>query len=321
MRLVHLAAAALGALTASLAFGQAYPSRPVVLVVPFPPGGGTDIVARFIAEKLREPLNQNVLVENRPGASAQIGNKYVVDAAPDGHTLLVGTTSLINGPALFGNKLPYDAARQLRPVVSLADLPIFLSVSTQKQSAKTLQEFVEVAKKSPNLNYGSAGPGTTLHMSAEWFKANTGVQAVHIPFKGSGPQVVALAGGQVDFAMENLGAVQPMVQQNRVRLLGVASHSRHPQAPDVPTFKEAGLPEVNLATWIFLMAPAATPDAVVAQLNRNINDILKTTEMRDKLLGQGFVATGGTVEAMAARMKAEAELWGTVIRNANIKLD
>jgi tripartite-type tricarboxylate transporter receptor subunit TctC len=292
-----------------------------VLVVPFPPGGGTDIVARFVAEKLREPLKQNVVVENRPGASAQIGNKYVVDAAPDGHTLLVGTTSLINGPALFGNKLPYDAAKQLRPVVSLADLPIFLSVSTQKHTAKTLQEFVEVAKKTPNLNYGSAGPGTTLHMSAEWFLANTGVQAVHIPFKGSGPQVVALAGGQVDFAMENLGAVQPMVQQGRVRLLGVASHSRHPHVPEVPTFKEAGLPDVNLATWIFLMAPAATPDAVVAQLNRSINDILMTAEMRDKLLGQGFVPTGGTVEAMAARMKAEAELWGTVIRNANIKLD
>ena len=182
-------------------------------------------------------------------------------------------------------------------------------------------EFVEVAKKTPNLNYGSAGPGTTLHMSAEWFKANTGVQAVHIPFKGSGPQVVALAGGQVDFAMENLGAVQPMVQRGLVRLLGVASHSRHPHVPDVPTFKEAGLPDVNLATWIFLMAPAATPDAVVAQLNGSINDILKTTEMRDKLLGQGFVPTGGTVETMAARMKAEAELWGTVIRNANITLD
>ena len=321
MRLIHLAAAALGALTASLAFAQAYPSKPVSLVVPFPPGGGTDIVARFVAEKLREPLKQSVVVENKPGASAQIGNKYVVDAAPDGHTLLVGTTSLINGPALFGSKLPYDAAKQLRPVVSLADLPIFLSVSTQKHTAKTLQEFVEVAKKTPNLDYGSAGPGTTLHMSAEWFKANTGVQAVHIPFKGSGPQVVALAGGQVDFAMENLGAVQPMVQRGLVRLLGVASHSRHPHVPDVPTFKEAGLPDVNLATWIFLMAPAATPDAVVAQLNGSINDILRTTEMRDKLLGQGFVPTGGTVETMAARMNAEAELWGTVIRNANIKLD
>jgi tripartite-type tricarboxylate transporter receptor subunit TctC len=211
--------------------------------------------------------------------------------------------------------------KQLRPVISLADLPIFLSISTQKHSAKTLKEFVEVAKKTPNMNYGSAGPGTTLHMSAEWFKANTGVQAVHIPFKGSGPEVVALAGGQVDFAMENLGAVQPMVQAGRVRLLGVASPVRHPHVPDVPTFREAGLPDVNLATWIFLMAPTATPDAVVALLNRTVNDILKMPDTREKLLQQGFVQTGGSVEEMSQRMKNEAVLWGTVIKNADIRID
>src|SRR5688572_8720070 len=221
MKLIAVAAAALGLVLAPLANSQSYPTKPVVLVVPFPAGGGTDIVARIVADKLREPLKQNVLVENRPGASAQIGNKYVVDAAPDGHTLLVGTTSLINGPALFGPKLPYDHTKQLRPIVSLADLPIFLSVST-KHPAKTVREFVDMAKKA-QLNFGSAGPGTTLHMSAEWLKANAGIQSTHIPFKGSGQQVVALAGGQVDWAMENLGPVLPMVQQNRVRLLGIAS--------------------------------------------------------------------------------------------------
>jgi len=320
MNFLRTKAAALGMLLAQLAFAQSYPSKPVTLVVPFSAGGGTDIVARLVAERLRQPLKVNVLVENKPGASAQIGNRYVIDSAPDGFTLLVGTTSLINGPALFP-KLPYDAAKQLRPVISLADLPIFLSISTQKHSAKTLKEFVEVAKKTPNMNYGSAGPGTTLHMSAEWFKANTGVQAVHIPFKGSGPEVVALAGGQVDFAMENLGAVQPMVQAGRVRLLGVASPARHPQVPDVPTFREAGLPDVNLATWIFVMAPAATPDAVVALLNRTINDILKMPDTREKLLQQGFVQTGGSVEEMAQRMKDEAVLWGTVIKNADIRID
>ena len=317
MHLIRIGAAALGMLLVQFAYAQAYPSKTIVLVVPFPVGGGTDIVARLVADKLREPLKGSVVVENKPGASAQIGNKYVIDAAPDGHTLLVGTTSLINGPALFPN-LPYDAAKQLRPVVSLADLPIFLSVSTQKHSAKTVREFVEAAKMATNLNYGSAGPGTTLHMSAEWFKSNTGIQAVHIPFKGSGPEVVALAGGQVDFAMENLGAVQTMVQAGRVRLLGVASQARHPHVPDVPTFKEAGLPEVNLATWIFLMAPAATPDAVVALLNRTVNDILKQPDTKEKLLAQGFVQTGGTVEEMTQRLKSEAVLWGTVIKNANI---
>jgi tripartite-type tricarboxylate transporter receptor subunit TctC len=319
MTLARIAIAALALAFAPLACAQGYPSKTISLVVPFAAGGGTDIVARLVADKLREPLRANVVVENKPGASAQIGNKYVIDAAPDGYTLLVGTTSLINGPALFP-KLPYDAMKQLRPVVSLADLPIFLSVST-KHAAKTLREFLDMARATNNLNYGSAGPGTTLHMSAEWLKANGGFQATHIPFKGSGPEVVALAGGQVDFAMENLGPVQPMVQLGKVRLLGVASAARHPHVPDVPTFREAGLADVNLATWIFLMAPAATPDAVVALLNRTVNDILRQPDTREKLLGQGFVQTGGTVEEMAARMRAEAELWGTVIRNANIRID
>jgi tripartite-type tricarboxylate transporter receptor subunit TctC len=320
-------AAALAALAISLsalspfAQAQTYPTKTVALIVPFPAGGGTDIVARLVAQRLSESLKGNVVVDNRPGASAQIGTKYVVDAAPDGHTLLIGTTSLVNGPALFGSKLPYDHNKQLRPVISLADLAIFLSVNAQKFSAKTVKEFVEQAKKTPNLTMGSAGAGTTLHMSGEWFKLATGLQSLHVPFKGSAPQVVALGGGHVDWAMENYGAVLPMVQTGRVRVLAVASPVRHPQAPDVPTFKESGLPDVNLSTWIFLMAPAATPDAIVTRLNATLREILRTPEMQEKLLQQGFVQSGGTVEQLAARMKAETELWGKVIREANIKID
>ena len=325
MNRIAAAAAALGLALSPFAqaqtTSQAYPTRTVSLVVPFPAGGGTDIVARLVAQKLSEALKGNVVVDNRPGASAQIGTKYVVDAAPDGHTLLVGTTSLVNGPALFGNKLPYDHNKQLRPVISLADLAIFLSVNAQKFSARTVKEFVEQAKRMPNLNMGSAGAGTTLHMSGEWFKLATGLQSLHVPFKGSGPEVVALAGGEVDWAMENYGAVLPMVQTGRVRVLTVASPARHPQAPDVPTFKEAGLPDVNLSTWVFLMAPAGTPDAIVAQLNRTLSEILRTRDMQDKLLQQGFVQSGGTVGELAARMKAETELWGKVIRDANIKVE
>ncbi len=319
MNLIRTGAAALGMLLAQLVFAQTYPSKPITLVVPFPAGGGTDIVARLVADRLRESLKTIVVVENRPGASAQIGNRYVIDSAPDGYTLLVGTTSLINGPLLFP-KLPYDAMKQLRPVISLADLPIFLAVST-KHSARTVREFVEMAKNSKDLNYASAGPGTTLHMSSEWLKSNAGFQALHIPYKGSGPSVVALGAGQVDFSMENLGPVLPMVQSNRVRILGVASAARHPQVPDVPTFGEAGLPNVNLATWIFLMAPAATPDAVVTLLNRTINEILTRADTREKVLAQGFVQTGGTAEEMLQRMKNELVLWGTVIKNANITVE
>ena len=324
MKSIAAAAAVLGIALSSLPLvsqAQSYPTRTVSLVVPFPAGGGTDIVARLVAQRLSESLKGNVVVDNRPGASAQIGTKHVVDAAPDGHTLLIGTTSLVNGPALFGSKLPYDHNKQLRPVISLADLAIFLSVNAQKFSARTVKEFIEQAKKMPNLNMGSAGAGTTLHMSGEWFKLATGMQSLHVPFKGSAPQVVALGGGEVDWAMENFGAVLPMVQSGRVRLLAVASPARTPPAPDVPTFKEAGLPDVNLSTWVFLMAPAATPDAVVAQLNKTIRAILVTPEMQEKLLQQGFVQSGGTVGELAARMKAETELLGKVIRDANIKLD
>jgi tripartite-type tricarboxylate transporter receptor subunit TctC len=316
MNALRSAALVLATILAPIALAQSYPTKPVTLVVPFAAGGGTDIVARLVAERLREPLKGNVIVENRPGASAQIGNRYVVESAPDGHTLLVGTTSLINGPALFPN-LPYDAEKQLRPVVSLADLPIFLAVST-KHNVKTVREFIDMAKKAGNLNYASAGPGTSLHMSSEWLKMNAGFQATHIPFKGSSGAVVALAGGQVDFSMENLGPVLPMVQQNRVRLLAVASHQRHPHVPDVPTLGQSGLPEVNLATWIFLMAPAATPDPVVTLLNKTVNEILARQEMKEKLLEQGFIGTGGSIEDMQKRMKNEAQLWGTVIRTAKI---
>jgi tripartite-type tricarboxylate transporter receptor subunit TctC len=158
-------------------------------------------------------------------------------------------------------------------------------------------------------------------MSAEWFRLATGIQAAHIPFKGSAPSILAVAQGEVDFNAENLGPALPMVQQGRVRLLAVAAQQRHPQEPSVPTFKEAGLPDVNLSTWIFLMAPAATPDAVVQQLNRATNDILRTDDMRDRLLQHGFVRTGGSIPEMNARMKAEADLWGAVIKNANIKIE
>jgi tripartite-type tricarboxylate transporter receptor subunit TctC len=319
MILLRTVAAAIGVLLAQISFGQNYPSKPVALVVPFAAGGGTDIVARLVAERMREPLKQNVIVENRPGASAQIGNRYVIESQPDGHTLLVGTTSLINGPALFP-KLPYDAEKQLRPVVSLADLPIFLSVST-KHNVKSVREFIDLAKKTGTLNYASAGPGTTLHMSSEWLKLNGGFQATHIPFKGSSGAVVALAGGQVDFSMENLGPVMPMVQQNRVRLLAVASHQRHPHVPEVPTLGQSGLPDVNLATWIFLMAPAATPDSVVILLNNTANEILARPDMKAKLLEQGFVGTGGSIEEMQKRMKNEAQLWGTVIKTAKITVE
>ena len=294
-----------------LAQADTFPSKPIIMVVPFSAGGGTDQVARLVAQKLSESIKTSVLVDNRPGASAQIGTRSVVDAAPDGYTLLVGTTSLINGPYLFSS-LPYDASKQLRPVASLADLSIVLAVNSQL-GVKSLSSFIDLAKnKKGQFNYGSAGAGTTLHMSAEWLKAKGGFEATHIPFKGSGGAVAALGGGQVDFNMENLGPVLPMVSAGRVNLLAIAAPQRHPSIPDVPTMKEAGLPKVNLSTWIFLMAPAATPNAVIARLNKEINQILEQPDVKQQLFAKGFVPTGGTLDDMS---KTHEERNDSVERN------
>jgi len=324
MQRIAAAAAALAITLFALSpFAQAqnYPARTVSLVVPFPAGGGTDIVARLVAQKLSESLKGNVVVENRPGASAQIGTKYVVDAAPDGHTLLIGTTSLVNGPALFGNKLPYDHNKQLRPVISLADLAIFLSVNAQKFSARTVKEFVEQAKKMPNLNMGSAGAGTTLHMSGEWFKLATGLQALHVPFKGSAPQVVALGGGEVDWAMENYGAVLPMVQTGRVRVLTVASPVRNPLAPDVPTFKEAGLPAVESYAWYGFFAPAKTPKDVIDKLNAEAQKAMKTPAYQQVLKDTGSDYVGDTPENFGKFITAERAKWAKVAKDSGATLD
>lgn len=294
-----------------------FPAKTITMVVPFSPGGGTDQVARLVAKHLFETFKTPVVVENKAGASTQIGTRAVVEAAADGHTLLVGTTSLINGPFLFA-KLPYDASKQLRPVASLADLPIYLAVNSSL-GANNLPGFLDLARKNKGaFNYGSAGPGTTLHMSAEWLKTNAGFDATHVPFKGSGDAVTALAGNQVQFNMENLGPVLPMVQAKRVNLLAIAAPQRHPKTPDVPTFKEFGLPDINLSTWIFLMAPAGTPDAVVARLNAAVNEILQRADVKEQLLANGFVPTGGTTADMLKRMDREAAQWGQVIRTAKI---
>ncbi|MGV3652833.1 MAG: Bug family tripartite tricarboxylate transporter substrate binding protein [Noviherbaspirillum sp.] len=319
MNRIRIGMAALGLFAAQFAMADAYPTKPITLVVPFSAGGGTDAVARLLAEKMKDGLKTSVIVENRPGASAQIGTRHVIDSAADGYTVLVATTSLINSPYLFA-KMPYDAMKQLRPVVSVADMPIFLAVR-QDLPAKNVAEFVELAKKSDGkMNYGSAGPGTTLHLSAEWLKANAGFKATHVPFKGSGQAVTALSGGHVDWNMENLSAVQAMTQANKVRLLAVAAPKRHPLTPDVPTLGESGLPNVNLATWSFLMVPSGTPDAVVARLNKEVNHVLAMPEVQDKLFKQGFVPTGGTPEETLQRMKDEAVQWSTVIKSANISV-
>ncbi|MBN9427734.1 MAG: tripartite tricarboxylate transporter substrate binding protein [Burkholderiales bacterium] len=303
------------------AFAQTLsPAKPITIVVPFAAGGGSDITARLIAQKLSEDLKQAVIVENKPGASTQIGTSYVIRSAPDGHTLLLGTTSLINNVHL-NSSMPYDASRDLRPVAPLVDVPALLIVGPSVK-AKNTREFLQAARSRSNgLNFGSAGAGSTLHLAGEWLRANAGFEATHVPYKGSGPAVTALAAGEVDFGMENLGPARGQMQAGRLRVLAIAAPQRFPSLPDVPTLAEAGLPSVDLSSWFVLMAPAATPDAIVNDLNQRINAILKQADVRTRLLELGMAPTGGSTQEMLDRMRQDSGKWGAIIRGAKISVN
>jgi tripartite-type tricarboxylate transporter receptor subunit TctC len=308
------------ALAATPAQADTYPDKPITIVVPFAAAGATDITARLVAERLGPMLKTSVIVDNKAGANSQIGTGYVVHSKPDGYTLLMGTTSLVNNVHLYP-KIPYDASRALKPVIGVVDVPAFLLVNA-KSPAKTAREFVTLAQKSGGkLNYGSAGAGSTLHLAAEWFKQTVGFDAIHIPLRGSGPAVQSLAQGDVDFSFENYGPALPQIQDHRIRVLAIASPKRFPALPDVPTLHEAGLPDVDLASWFVLMAPSDTPDAVVALLNQKINVILSQPDIRKRLIDLGLVPFGGTPESIATRMRQDSGKWGSIIRSANVKLE
>lgn len=318
-----LAAAGLGLSALGLvplAHGQNYPSKPITIVVPFAAGGASDITARLIGQSISRTLGQPVVVENKPGANTQIGTTQVIRSAPDGHTLLLGTTSLINN-VHFYPQMPYNASRDLTPVVHIVDVPALLMVGPRVQ-AKTAQAFIaEARKRDDGLNYASAGAGSTLHLATEWFKAATGIKAQHVPMRGSGPAVTSVAAGETDFSFDNLGPAQAQIDAGRMRVLGIAAPQRFPTLPDVPTLKEVGLPDTDLSSWFVLMAPSGTPAPVIATLNKAVNEALAQPEVRERIIKLGLVPGGGTPEALATRMQQDMGKWGSVIRSAGITLN
>ncbi|OZI45563.1 Bug family tripartite tricarboxylate transporter substrate binding protein [Bordetella genomosp. 4] len=301
----------------------AYPERPVTIVVPFAAGGASDITARLIARELGETLHQSFVVENKPGASTQIATRNVINSQPDGYTLLLATTSVINNAYLYKN-LDYDAAKSLRPVISLVDVPAFLTVGPAMK-VNTVQDFLVQARKasaSNTLNFGSAGTASTLHLAGEWLNQVADLKGTHIPFKGSGPAMVALASGEVGYSFENYGPALPQVQAGRAHILAIAGPERFAGLPDVPTLHEAaGLPDTNIASWFVLMAPAATPDAHVDQLNKTVNAILAKPTVQKQLLDLGLVPTGGTPDDLAARMKEDSKKWIDIIQAGHVTID
>jgi tripartite-type tricarboxylate transporter receptor subunit TctC len=313
-----IAALALGA---QAAFGQGYPSKPIHLIVPFPPGGPTDIVGRLVGQKLAEGLGQPVIVENRAGAGGTVGSTAAAKAPPDGYTLLYGSTStLAIAPSLY-HDLAYDPRSAFAPISLVSRGAIIAAVNAQVP-ARTLQEFIALAKKSPGkLSYSSAGSGTPPHLAAELFKSIAGVDLLHVPYKGGAPAINDLVGGQVHAIFEGQVVLLPHIKSGRVRALAITGMKRDPALPDVPTFVEAGLPRYDAYFWSGLVAPAGTPAEVIARLNSVLVRSLNAPDAHDALMRQGLEPAGTTPQQFAAFIAAEVERWGRVAKASGAKLD
>ena len=288
------ALAALMACVAPAAFAQAYPNHSIRLVVPFPAGGTTDILARDVAKRLTDTLGQPVVVDNRPGAAGNIGADLVAKAAPDGYTLLMGTvgTHAINS-SLYA-KMPYDHVKDFVPVVLVAGVPNVLVVNPSVP-VNSVADLIKLAKAKPgSINFASSGSGTSIHLSGELFKTMAGVDITHVPYKGSSPALADLMGGQVQIMFDNLPSSLALIRSGKLRAVAVTSLKRAPALPDVPTVAESGLPGFEASSWFGILAPAGTPAPIVAKLNAEVNKWLQSPEAKEQLGAQGAEIAGGT---------------------------
>ncbi len=312
--------ALLASATAAIAQPAAYPTKPIRIVVAYTPAGATDILARTIGQKLSEAWGQAVIIDNRPGANGNIGTEYAAKATPDGYTLLMVTagTHGIN-PGLY-RKLGFDAVKDFAPVSLVAMVPNVFVVNNAVPT-KDLKEFIAYAKANQGkLNYGSPGNGSTAHLSMELFKSMTGIQMVHVPYKGSAGVLADLIGGQIVVTMDNMPPYVPQVKAGKIRALAVSPARRSPALPDVPTVAEAGVPGYDSGAWFGLVAPANTPKDLVAKLSRETARILKLADVSARLADLGAESVGGTPEQFSAHIKAEIAKWAKVIRDANVEL-
>jgi tripartite-type tricarboxylate transporter receptor subunit TctC len=305
---------------AGAAASQQYPSRPIRFVCPFAPGGGTDILARLLAQRLFEPLGQPVIVDNRAGAGGVIGAEIAAKAPADGYTIVLGSPGpLTINPNL--QRVPYDTLRDFAPI-TLAQISPFVLLVHPSVPANSVKDLIALAKAKPGtLNYGSAGNGSVSHFSSEQFKALAGVDVVHVPYKGAGPYLIDLVGGRLQMAFENLPTVWPNVRSGKLRLLAVGTRSRSALVPEVPTVAEAGVPGYESSTAFGVLAPAKTPPAAIARLNQELVKILRSPEIREKMAAEGVEAVGGTPQEYAAHIKAELASYARIVKAAGIKAD
>jgi tripartite-type tricarboxylate transporter receptor subunit TctC len=312
------AAVLAGPSTAPSAWAQTYPTRPVRIIVPFAPGGPTDVAARLIAQRLSENLGRNFLVENVAGASSNIGTAQAAKAAPDGYTLLVTVNNLVINPSLF-DKVSFDPYKDFDPITNAVGFASAFSVHPSVP-AKTVKELIEVIRSSPGkYSYASPGLGTPSHLLGEQFRVTNNLDIVHVPYGGSGPAITAAIAGHTPICFAAMSAAAPQAQAGKLRVLAVLSKKISPSMPEVPTIADAGFPGMDGDGWVGALVPAGTPKEIVALLNKQINEIIALPELKEKFSSLGLDPVGGSPEDFARDMRAEGEKWAKVIKAAGLK--
>jgi tripartite-type tricarboxylate transporter receptor subunit TctC len=314
------AAAVLLCIAAPCALAQAWPARSVRYIVPFPPAGTADILSRFVAEKLPAALGQPVVVENRAGAAGNVGTDYVAKSAPDGYTILMATVAQSISETLY-TKLPFSFARDLAPVALVARVPNVMEVHPS-MPVKTVKEFIALAKARPGqINFASSGSGTSIHMSGELFKMLTGVDINHVPYKGSGPALIDLVGGQVSVMWDNLPSSMPHIKSGRLRAIAMTTATRYPELPQLPTIAESGVPGFEASSWFGVVAPAGTPREAITRLNTEINRALNLPDLRERFAQQGAIPGPGTPEDFGKWIRSEITKWAKVVKASGARVE
>lgn len=315
-----LLAAAMPAVAQKPATGTAYPSKSVRMIVPFAPGGGTDIIGRLVAQELGQTWGQSVVVDNRGGSGGVVGTALATKATPDGYTMVLVSLGLSYAPALY-SKLPYDPERDLLPISLVATQP-FVYVVVPALGVSSMKELIALAKSKPGeLRYGSGGAGGASHLGTELLRTMTGIDLVHVPYKGTGPALTAMLGGEIQVQLIGISSVVPYLKSGRMRALAVSGAKRSAAAPEVPTVAESGVPGYAFDVWYGMLFPAGTPRAIVAKVNADINRVLKSPALGQRFAGIGLEPAGTTAQEFARILRSEIAKWRKVVKQANIRVE
>ncbi|WP_038213142.1 Bug family tripartite tricarboxylate transporter substrate binding protein [Xenophilus azovorans] len=316
-----MAAAVLALVSLTAAHADSYPSRPIKLVVPYAVGGSTDQTGRLLAKSLSERLGQPIVVENRAGAGGAVGNDFVAKAPADGYTLLFSAAGPLTVTPHIYAKLPYDPIASFEPITLIATQPLLLVVKPELKVGNVGELIAEAKARPGRLSYGSFGKGSAAHLAGEYFKTLTGVDMVHVPYKGSGPALVDLVAGQIDLMFDVFSTAAPLVKGGKLKAIAITSSERSPQFPDIPTMQQEHVADFEAGTWFGLLAPAGTPKPIIDKISREVNVALGAKELRETLATQGASVRGGTPEQFKAYFLAEYDKWGRIVKSAGVTAD